>query len=94
MIVVGWRTQRTWTIGGVGCFTPKMTRCKVGAMEKYEVEDGHAPKITTMDSEVVVDEATKMWVCVEELNFYDEKCTHEKMSAVIGDPTEFSQGVE
>ena len=47
-----------------------------------------------MDSDVVVDEAAEMWVFVEELNFYDEKCTHEKMSAVIGDPAEFSQGVE
>ena len=62
--------------------------------KRYEVEDGHVPKITTMDSDVVVDEVAEMWVFVEELNFYDEKCTHEKMSAVIGDPTEFSQGVE
>ena len=58
------------------------------------MEDGHAPKITTVDSDVVVDEAAEMWVFVEELNFYDEKCTHRKMSAVIGDPAEFSQGVE
>ena len=58
------------------------------------MEDGHAPKITTVNSDVVVDETAEMWVFVEELNFYDEKCMHGKMSAVIGDPAEFSQGVE
>ena len=36
------------------------------------------PKITTVDSDVVVDEAAEMWVFVEELNFFDEKCTLEK----------------
>ena len=58
------------------------------------VEDGHASKKPTVDLDVVVDEAAEMWVFVEELNFYDEKCMHGKMSAVIGDPAEFSQGVE
>ena len=52
------------------------------------------PNNSAAKVDIDVDEVAEMWVFVEELNFNDEKCTQGKMSAVIGEPPEFSRGVE